>query len=405
MAFDPSRLTRLRNIRVIALVAAIAVAVAAWALVQGSSTNTFTAYFASATKLNTGDKVTVLDVKVGRVLSVTPQANRVKVRIEVDADQKIPQDVRASIVAPTMVSIRHIELSPVYDGGSALSDGESIPESRTAVPVEWDEVQTQITRLSEALGPNRVNREGALSSLVTSAAANVQGEGEQLGQTLTSMAEALETFSDNRGELFATVRNLDVFVEALASSDQTIRLFNEQLAEVSGQLSSDSDILVAALQKLGKALKDVDTFVKDNRSSSTRTVTDLQKLTRNLANHRQRIADILQSAPTALSNYYNIYYPDGRAMTGTFVGQQLDSPAVFICSSLYSLGGTPSQCEKLLDPIAKYLNIPVSPIGANPLQRNGGSQAGSPLTPATPSKPSSSSNLDLLGGLMLGLAP
>lgn len=401
---------RLQNSRLLMVTIALIVAVAAWlTFLRPSSTQEFTVYFTEATKLHTGDKITVLDVKVGRVLSVTPQDDRVRVRIEVDSDQKVPQDARATIVAPTMISIRRIELSPAYGGGPALAEGASIPLSRTAVPVEWDEVQTQLTRLAIALGP-KGNSNGALGNLVTSAEANLEGQGAKLGETLISMAEALQTLSDNRGEVFATVRNLDVFVEALASSDETVRLFNSQLSKVSGQLSSESETLVGALDNLGKALKDLDGFVEENRSSTTKTLTDLQGLTRNLADHRQHIADILQSAPIALSNYYNIYYPDARAMTGTFVGQNLDSPAVFICSSLYSLGGTPSQCEKLLDPIAKFLKIPVSPIGINPLERNGGSGA-VPTTPA-PSADSSplelapgSNNLDLLGGLMLGLAP
>jgi len=402
--------------RMIGVGVVLALVVTAWlTVVRPASAKQFTAYFPQATKLHNGDKITVLDVKVGRVLSVTPQRDRVKVRIEVDADQKIPAGAHATIVAPTMVSVRHIELWPVYDGGRALADGAAIPISRTAVPVEWSEVQKQLTRLATALGPKGANRQGALSSLLDSSAANLQGQGEQLATTLTSMADALQTVSENRGNLFASVRNLDVFVKALSASDQTVRLFNRQLATVSQGLSSDSDVLVQALRGLGVALDDLHTFVDANRQSVVRSVAKVQNATHNLANHRQRLADILQSAPTALGNYYNIYYPDTHAMTGTFVGQNFDSPAVFICSSLYSLGGTPSQCESLLNPIAKYLKVPVSPIGINPLEKNGGSQSDSsprPRSGANPQLPnvpqpkgSGSNGLDLLGGMMLGLTP
>jgi phospholipid/cholesterol/gamma-HCH transport system substrate-binding protein len=127
------------------------------------------------------------------------------------------------------------------------------------------------------------------------------------------------------------------------------------------------------------------------------------------------MADILQAAPTALSNYYNTYYPDAPAMTGTFVSANLDSPATFICSSLYSLGGTPSQCEALLAPIAKYLKVPVNPIGVLPIEREGGNGASASSTSAPTSAPSSKTaatpttappkSVDLLGSLMLGLVP
>ncbi len=384
------------------------------ALVQANGRQVFTAYFADATKLHVGDKITVLDVPVGKVLAVVPERDRVRVRIEVTEDQKIPAGASATIVAPTMVSVRHIELAPAYGGGPALADGASIPISRTAAPVEWDEVQREFSRFARALGPDGANDKGALSDLITSAAKNLDGQGRNLGNTLISIADALRTLSDHRNDLFATVRNLDVFVEALASSDETIRLFTERLTDVSEQLSDDSDVLVDALDELGVALDELNGFLDHNGAATTRTVASLQRFTHNLASHRQHTADILQAAPTALSNYYNTYYPDAPAMTGTFVSANLDSPATFICSSLYSLGGTPSQCEALLAPIAKFLKVPVNPIGIVPIERNGGNGAapGPDSTPqatptplATPEATSANNHVDLLGSLMLGLVP
>jgi hypothetical protein len=111
-------------------------------------------------------------------------------------------------------------------------------------------------------------------------------------------------------------------------------------------------------------------------------------------------------------------------MTGTFVGANLDSPATFICSSLYSLGGTPSDCEAIIAPIAQYLKIPVNPIGITPIERNGGDGAstgaaapssvepggtsrlrGSETDKASTSSAGKADTLDLVGSLMLGLVP
>jgi phospholipid/cholesterol/gamma-HCH transport system substrate-binding protein len=411
----------LRNRRLVQATVATLLLVGGWvALVQTTGRQVFTVYFADATKLHVGDKITVLDVPVGKVLAVNPARDRVRVRIEVTEDQKIPAGANATIVAPTMVSVRHVELSPAYDGGPTLADGASIPVARTAGPVEWDEVQREFTRFAEALGPDGANSDGALSNIFTNAAANLHGQGRNLGETLVAIADALQTLSDHRGDLFATVRNLDVFIKALASSDETIRLFTDRLADVSGQLSDDSDVLVAALDKLGTALAEVNTFLDDNSAATARTVASLQRFTRNLANHRQHVADILQAGPTAVSNYYNIYYPAAPAMTGTFVGASFDSPATFICSSLYSLGGTPSECEALIAPIAQYLKIPVSPIGITPIERNGGDSASTSSggavsaipTPGVAAAPTTqplagggSNTLDLLGSLMQGVAP
>lgn len=392
-------------------------------LIRATDRQVFTVYFADATKLHVGDKITVLDVPVGKVLEVIPERERVRVRIAVTQDQKIPSDATATIVAPTMVSVRHIELAPAYDGGPALEDGGSIPLSRTGEPVEWDDVQRQFTRFTQALGPQGANSDGSVSALISNAAKNLDGQGRNLGDTLVAVAAALRTLSDHRGDLFATVRNLDVFVQALAASDETIRLFTARLTNVSDQLSDDSDVLVSAIDKLGSALDELNGFLDDNGTATVRTVASLQRLTHNLANHRQKVADILQAAPTALVNYYNTYYPGAPAMTGTFVGANFDSPATFICSSLYSLGGTPSQCEALIAPIAQFLQVPVNPIGVNPIQSSStgasvnAANAGTAVSPVSPPAASTTvapveplqstvaESLDLVGSLMLGLVP
>jgi len=94
----------------------------------------------------------------------------------------------AAIVAPSLVSGRYIQLAPPYRGGPVLSDGATIPLERTAVPVEWDQIQTELTSLAQALGPNGVNAHGALNSAVTGAAQFFNGNGAQLAATLDAAA-------------------------------------------------------------------------------------------------------------------------------------------------------------------------------------------------------------------------
>ena len=74
---------------------------------------------------------------------------------------KLPADARAVIMAPNLVSARFIQLTPAYTDGPAMADGASIELDRTAVPVEWDEVKTELTRLSQQLGPRQGSSPGA----------------------------------------------------------------------------------------------------------------------------------------------------------------------------------------------------------------------------------------------------
>ena len=100
--------------------------------------NTYIAYFANTNGLYTGDEVRILGVAVGTV-DRSSRSPTHKVTFSVDSQYPVPADVRAAILSPSLVSARAIQLVPAYSGGPKLAAGASIPQERTAVPVEWDD--------------------------------------------------------------------------------------------------------------------------------------------------------------------------------------------------------------------------------------------------------------------------
>ena len=88
----------------------------------------------------------------------------------------VPADADAVVLAPSLVSDRYVQFSPVYDGGAKMKDGATVPLERTATPVELDQVYGALDDLSAALGPNGANKNGALSDLVDVGAANLEGQ-------------------------------------------------------------------------------------------------------------------------------------------------------------------------------------------------------------------------------------
>ncbi|MFL6178756.1 MAG: MCE family protein [Actinomycetes bacterium] len=338
--------------------------VAGWfAFLRPNGTTHVTAYFTEAKGIYTGDKVTVLGVGVGKIEKITPERDRVRVDMRINDDVKLPADVKAAIASPALVSVRTIALGPTYGGGPALSDGSVIPISRTAVPVEWDAIKDQLVRLTAVLGPNGVNKNGSVSKLVSSSADYLRGQGTSLNHTIKQLSAAMTTLSDNRGDLFATVRNLQVFVEALEGSDAQVREFNTRLASVSSALSDDREAVAGSLQALRRAFTDVRAFLDDNRELTSGTIADLRSTTSVLAENRQRLADLLQVAPTTLSNFYNILDPRNGAQTGVMAFQNLNAPAQIICAALLNLNGKPQECAQVLEPLVNYLKVDAPPTG------------------------------------------
>lgn len=374
----------------------------------GGGEREITAHFPQFKGIYVGDDVTVRGVPIGQVTEVSPAKDEVTVKFVIDDDVHVPADANAVVVAQSVVSVRSIALGPVAPGGGELEDGADIPASRTAIPVEWDDIKDQVLDLTQALGPQGANRRGAANELVASSADFFRGRGTNLGQTLHDVSEAMSTLNDNSGDLFATVRNLQVFVKAIRGSDAQVRGFNQNLATVSAALDSDRTKLVRALTALEAAFTEVDAFVRNNGDLATSTLATLRKTSSLLAADRQQVADILHVAPTALSNLYNLLDPrgeDGPIATGALAIANMQAPASIICGALLSVGGDRSACVDAIGPIANYFAMNAPPVGIGGLESNaagpGGVTEPGSVEPQS-STPQTTQDADLLGQLLGG---
>lgn len=387
-----------RRTTTLAALAALLVGIVgvAAATLRGGDQTHLTLYFAEAKALYPGNAVQLRGVRVGTVTGVHPEAGRVRVTVSFDGSYAVPAGAHAAIISPSLVSVRAVTFAPIYTGGPALKDGDSIGLDRTVVPVEFDDVKKQLTALSDALGPNGANRDGALSGLITSTATTLgNGTAADVHSTIHQLSEAIQTLSDGRTDLFATVRNLQVFVSALRAGDATVRTFSTQLAGASDVLAADRQQLAAALTSLDGAFAQLTPFLQANRADLLSTTTALRSVTDLLAQQRQNIADILQFAPTTLSNFYNILDGDFGAMTGSIALVNLQSPATFICSTIFSLGGGSPQCQDALAPVAKLLALQPPGIG---IGGGDGTPVGAGTTSGAPAQPGGAAPGNPAGG-------
>lgn len=351
----------------IALLTALAlVAGLAYALWPRPDTVRVTAYFPRTVGIYPGSDVRVLGVRIGEVKEIVPEGGRVRVELEYGAGRRIPADAQAAIINSSVVSDRYVQLLPVYRKGPALRDGDVIPESRTAVPVELDRIFDSLHTTAKALGPEGANKDGSLSRLLGVSADNLEGQGGNLHRTVKDLSEAAGTLADHRGDLFGTVRNLQVFTAALAADDKEVRAFNTGLAEVAEQLAGEREDLAAALKNLGTALGDVADFVKKNKKSLTSNVRGLSKVTKVLVTQRAALEELLEVAPTGLSNLQNAYNASSGTLDTRDNPEHPQDPAALLCSLLRTTGdegGENPDCrelERLFDSLPELPKAPAS---------------------------------------------
>ena len=341
------------------LLLAAATAVVVWR--HGTPQRRVAAAFERSVGVYPGSEVRVLGVRVGHVVAVVPQGRTVRVEMRYDRDVAVPADAHAVIVPPSVVSDRYVQLTPPYAGGPTLADGAEIPIARTASPMEIDDIYRALDEFNRALGPEGANKDGALSDLLATGHANLEGNGAQLGQTLDGLSKALGTLADGRQDLFGSVTNLQKFTTALAESDQQVRRFNQRLADVAEQLAGERDELSLALRDLATALADVTAFVKQNRGELTANVSALADITSALVRQQDALIDVLDVAPLALSNLDLSYNARSGTLDTRNNAMGPYDPASFVCSLMVDLlpaAQVPQKCLALAQTLqARHLPL------------------------------------------------
>lgn len=357
-----------------------------------------TAYFPRAVSVYPGSDVRILGIKVGEVETVTPAGRSVRVTFWWEAKHKVPANAKAVIASPSIVADRYIQLTPAYSKGAVMADGAQIPLDRTAVPLELDQIYQSLNDLSVALGPKGANDQGALSRLLDVSAANLNGQGKKLNQTITDVSTLTQTLSSNSKSLFATIRQLQTFVSALAANDTLVKQFNTNFAATSTTLAGERKDLSAALSTLAAALGEVASFVKDNRGLLKTTISGATDISQILVKEKAALAEIIDTAPLGLGNLARVYNPQFGTLDQRINLAQLDDPATFICSLLLQANQPLSACSAL-KPV--FDALPKLPLLSS-ITGSGG-PAGTPWAPAPqPKLPSPDPVDDTLGGLVPG---
>ncbi len=296
---------------------------------------TIVADFKVSNSLYKGNEVRIMGVPVGEVTKIQPIGDRVRITLEYDGDIKLPADAKAVMISPSVVGDRFIQLGPAYTGGPALPDNARLGIDRTAVPVELDDIFKSIDNLALALGPEGANKDGALSRLVKTTAGQLDGQGEQLAETLENFAKLGTTLDNNDEELFSSIREIDEFVDLMRRNDDEARDFFDSTAEVSEVLADEREDLADTIKALNEALTEVRDFVRDNRSAIRGNVDNLEIIAALLADRNDELDHLLAETPTALANL-------GLAGVGLGVAARADigatllhaNPISVICNAL-----------------------------------------------------------------------
>lgn len=269
-----------------------------------------TALMGDSAGLFVGNDVGILGVTVGTVTAIVPDGTNVRVTLEVDADQPVPADAGAVVVARSVATDRYVELTPVYRGGPKMNDGAVIAQDQTRTPVDFDDVLGALNTFATGIAGSKETKD-AIKGFLESGSTALDGKGESFNRAITALGGAVDSISSQRGNITATVESLDTLMATIAENQQLVRTFITQVSKASLLLADERKNFQASLRALSGAVESVADFAHQNRQELVTSLSRSTDLMTSLLTKKDELAEILRVMPVTLQNLGAIYH-DGR---------------------------------------------------------------------------------------------
>ncbi|WP_063002644.1 MCE family protein [Nocardia mikamii] len=283
-------------------------------------TITLTAQFPSASGLYVGNSVDVLGMRVGKVVGIADHATRVDVTMKVDKWLKIPAGAQAVTVSDSLLTDRHVELTPVYRQGPVLHDGAVLGLDHTKVPVEFDSLLAMGDKLATSLGGDGKGQ-GPVAGLLDVGSHIAAGNGNDLRDAMSELSRALRLGPDNgqatRAAVTRIVQNLDTLTAAASRNDKALREFGSGLHTLSDILADQNLGSGDTGAKLNQIIVAISGLLEHNRGALQKLAANAGTTTKSLADYNDNLAEFLDVFPLVTDNAYNAIDQNIGALRGT----------------------------------------------------------------------------------------
>lgn len=264
-----------------------------------------TAYFDKAVSLYPQSSVKVLGLRAGTVTDVDVVGDQVRVRMRIDG-APVPAGARATLVPLSLIGERYVQLFPAWkEGDPTLAPGSTIPIERTSIPTEPDEALAALKEFLDALDPSATGR------LVRNVAADLDGNGQGLGEALGGLSELATHLADKDAQLVAIIDSFDTLTATLRTREVQLGRVLDQFATATALLARER----ATIEQLVKGLASVATdgldLISEHRAALER---DISILTRTLASVQANlghVGELLDAGPLLVA---------GPALDGKLAG-------------------------------------------------------------------------------------
>jgi phospholipid/cholesterol/gamma-HCH transport system substrate-binding protein len=260
--------------------------------VRTGATNGYSAAFADASRLESGDTVRVAGIRVGTVRDVSLLADR-KVLVKFDADRNIvlTTGTKAQIRYLNLVGDRYLELVDTPGSTKILPVGSQIPEDRTAPALDLDLLLGGLKPVIQGLNPQDVN------ALTASLIQVLQGQGGTLDSLFSKTSSFTNSLADNNQVIEQLIEDLKTTLDTLSKDGDDFSGAIDRLEQLVHGLSQDRDPIGEAITSLDNGTASLTDLLGRARSPLAGTIDQLNRVAPLLDGDKDRLDASLQRAP------------------------------------------------------------------------------------------------------------
>ncbi|MER6576221.1 MCE family protein [Nonomuraea sp. NPDC001023] len=294
------------------------------------------AEFASSPGLVRGFDVAYLGVRVGRIGDVRLAPGKIVVGLDIDKEIRLPKDSTAEVRRKSAVGEPYVELSPPARGvgGASLAPGDTIPLSRTAVPLDYRKLFEGVGRLLDAVPA------GDAETITHELATALDGRAPAIRAVIENAHDLTATLADDSRTLDDLSVQLTRLTHTLAGRKDRLAAGITDLSAVTGSLRASRTDLNAFLDQGPGVFARLDAAIRRSRPgfSCLLTAAGLPHRPAFSAATEKDVHHLLSVMPTALSLADDISERQGDTVYGK-------------ASFIFSVPGGPTPAEEYAGPV------------------------------------------------------
>ncbi|WP_319432189.1 MCE family protein [Mycobacterium sp. RTGN5] len=259
---------------------------------RSGATNSYSAIFADASRLKSGDAVRAAGIRVGTVTTVVASGED-KVLVEFDADRTVAltTGTAAAVRYLNLVGDRYLELVDGPGSTRLLPPGSQIPLERTAPALDLDLLLGGLKPVIQGLNPQDIN------ALTASLLQIFQGQGDTMASLLSKTSSFTNALADNGTIIGQVIDNLNTVVGTLDQNSGQFSATLDRLERLVAELSTQRQPIGEAIDALDRGTASLTDLLGQSRIPLKGTVDQLARLAPLLDSDKGRLDTALQKAP------------------------------------------------------------------------------------------------------------